>query len=195
MTNKTHLLLNASDTFKKEENPRTLAEQYMAVGKLQVGYTDVLYYVCKKLHTLKSSKMKKKKKRKLTANNKFHILPRKALLRTTFYNGTDFCTKTYSKHGKQCILEVKKEWPLCMGIFISLNIFFFEIREKTAFVLFYNPLFLILIFIQGSFQMDSTYLYLFSTYSPIFYENSDIMVVCIPYEVLATCICLLFSSN
>lgn len=108
----------------------------------------------------------KKKKKKLTAN-KFHILPRKALLGTTFYNGTDFCTKAYSKHGKQCILEVKKEWPLCMETFISLNLFFFEIRGKTIRV-FYKPLFLILIFIQGSFQIKSTSLYLLSTCFPIF---------------------------
>lgn len=62
MTNKTHLLLSASDTLKKEENPLPLAEQYMAVGKLSRLYHATCINACKKLDTLKSSKMKEEKK-------------------------------------------------------------------------------------------------------------------------------------
>lgn len=79
-------------------------------------------------------------------------------------------------------------------------IFFLWNKRKVIYILFLlcNPLFLILAFIQGFFQMNSTDPYFLSTPLPILYKNSDIMVVNIPHEIFATylfCVCLLLSSS
>lgn len=79
-------------------------------------------------------------------------------------------------------------------------IFFLWNKRKVIYILFLlrNPLFLILVFIQGFFQMNSTNPYFLSISLPILYKNSDIMVVNIPNEIFATClfwVCLLFGST